>query len=216
LTGIVYLKEKIRVIPNGVDTHRFRPDAEKKAALRERYGIHATEMVLVLVGNLFQAKGLDCILEAMGSLKGVKLFIIREDVHLPSYRKLVQESGLGNRVIFTGKVIAGIEDYYTAFDIFLLPSESEGFPLPVLEAAASGLPLLTTRVGGLSEFLEDGNNGYFIHRDPEDIARLVRQLVNVPLLKKSMGIAARKKAEEYSWDKVVQRTLEVYHKLMIV
>ncbi|MDD1673933.1 MAG: glycosyltransferase family 4 protein, partial [Methanomicrobiales archaeon] len=207
-------KDKIAVVPNGVDMHRFKPDPEKRRLLRQRYGISVGETVLIFVGNLFKVKGLDCVLEAIGSLDGVRLFVIGDDVHLSTYLRRTQKSGLGERVIFTGKVTTGIENYYAASDIFVLPSESEGFPLSALEAGASALPLLTTRIGGLQEFVEDGKNGFFIQRQARDIADRVKQMVSDPTLIITMGASARMKAERYSWEIVVEKTLNGYRLIM--
>jgi UDP-glucose:(heptosyl)LPS alpha-1,3-glucosyltransferase len=209
-------ERKIVVIPNGVDTQRFCPDPEKRSQCRARYGIPESEMVLLFVGNLFQMKGLDLVFPVLEEMEGVSLFVIGDDVNLESYRDKVQKSGLGGRVIFTGKITSGIENYYAASDVYVLPSESEGFPLSALEAAASGLPLLTTRVGGLLELLDDGKNGYFIRRDAEDIANRLKEIISDPAIKKKMGNAARMKAEEYSWGKVVQKILEVYSELKTI
>jgi len=206
--------EKITVIPNGVDTGRFRPDAGKRRALRERYGIDPEVPALIFVGNLFEVKGLDLILEAVAQIREVYLFVIGEDVNLTSYQDTARRRGIEDRVIFTGKIATNIEDYYAASDVFLLPSASEGFPLSALEAAASGLPLIATRVGGLQDLIQDGVNGFFVERRAEDIREKITVFIKNGDIKFRMGHEAQASARNYSWESVVQRTTAIYSEII--
>ena len=201
---------KITVIPNGVDIGRFRPDADRRAEIRGRYSITEKALVLIFVGNLFQVKGLDLILDAVAQIRDVYLFVIGEDVNITSYQDMARRAGLEDRVIFTGKIAANIENYYAASDIFILPSASEGFPLSALEAAATGLPLVATSAGGLAELIENGINGYIISRDVEDIKGKILLLLSKPEIRRGMGEAARKRAMRYSWDRVIVGIEKVY------
>ncbi|MDD1706060.1 MAG: glycosyltransferase family 4 protein [Methanoregulaceae archaeon] len=213
LTWYPIPEDKIVVIPNGVDSGRFRPDPGKGSQLRARYGISDGEMVLIFVGNLFQVKGLDLVISTLEKLEGVTLFVIGEDVNLESYRNRVQNKGLQDRIIFTGRILSGIEDYYAASDAFVLPSESEGLPLSALEAAASGLPLIVTAVGGLPDVVSDGVNGFITKRNADDIGGKIRMLLEDPERRMMMGREARISAERYSWDQVVRETQRVYSEI---
>jgi UDP-glucose:(heptosyl)LPS alpha-1,3-glucosyltransferase len=106
-----------------------------------------------------------------------------------------------------------IERYYAAADVFLLPTFYEAFSLATLEAAASGLPLVVTKVNGTEELIEDGRNGFFIERDGDDIAHRLRQLRDDHRLRTMLGDAARQSALRYAWDTIADQTLRVYEEV---
>jgi UDP-glucose:(heptosyl)LPS alpha-1,3-glucosyltransferase len=99
---------------------------------------------------------------------------------------------------------------YAAGDAFVLPTAYETFSLVTFEAAACGLPLLVTRVHGVEELLQDGHNGWFIARDPHDIARRLEQLRSDSELARGMGLRAREAAAAYSWDAMADGYMSVY------
>lgn len=208
------LKDKIVVIPNGVDLYRFKPDPLKRAKIRNRYNIDEDEVVLIFVGNAFILKGLDYIMDAISRMKKVKLFIVGEHYTINLYKKNTIKAGIQNKVIFLGTVFQGIEDFYAASDIFLLPSAYEGFPLTSLEAAAAGLPIISTKIGGLNEFVKEGINGFFVRRDSEEIREKIQILVQNKNLRIQMGKNARKTAKKYSWYEVGKKTLQVYEEVI--
>jgi len=207
-------EDKIVVIPNGVDMHIFKPNRIKRAKIRNQYGIAEDEIVLTFVGHMFRTKGLDYIMDAISKVSKVKLFVVGEDPNIESYKEKAVKAGIHDEVIFAGNILEGTEDFYAASDIFLLPSASEGFPLTSLEAAATGLPIIATNVGGLGELIEDGINGFFVRRNSEEIRDKIQILVQNENLRKQMSEKARKTAEKYSWDDVVKRTLKVYEQVI--
>ncbi|GEM_PF-1589249 len=207
-------EDKITVIPNGVDLHKFKPDPVKRAKIRNQYGIREDEIVLIFVGHMFRAKGLDYIINAISKLNKVKLFVVGEDPNIKSYKEKVVKACIQGKVVFAGNIPEGAEDFYAASDIFLLPSASEGFPLTSLEAAATGLPIISTKVGGLGELVKDGVNGYFVRRNSEKIREKIQILAQNEDLRRRMGKKAREAAKEYSWDEVVKRTFQVYEEVI--
>lgn len=90
-------------------------------------------------------------------------------------------------------------EFYRSLDVYVCASRSEGTPNPCLEAAACGLPVVTTRVGNMPEMIRDGENGFFVERDAADIAEKLRRLRDDPGLRDRLGRAARATAAE-SWD----------------
>jgi glycosyltransferase involved in cell wall biosynthesis len=100
----------------------------------------------------------------------------------------------------------------SAADAFVLPSAYETFSLATYEAAACGLPLLATRVGGVRDLLEPGVNGYFVESDPHDVARGLRALED-PAVRSRMGAAARRAAERYDSRAMVDRHIALFQTL---
>lgn len=170
-----YLEEgvderQITMIPNGVDTERFHPPSDSEVSrFRSKLGL-PEKWLLTYTGKLNQGKGLKVLLEAWQELAGRS-----QDLHLvlvgsgsgqylsceDELRAYVQENSLGQRVTFTGYV-DNVEEYLMASDAFVLPSRSEGLPLSLVEAMACGLPCIGTTVGGIPDFVTDGENGILV------------------------------------------------------
>jgi len=206
-------EDKIIVIPNGVDIDEFKPDEERKKSIRERYGIKEDEVILMFSGYEFKRKGLRYIIEALPKVKGdVKLLVIGKDNPKP-YKELALTLEFLDKIIFAG-FVPDISEYYAASDVFVFPTAYEAFSLATLEAVASGLPILATKVNGTEELIEEGYNGFFIKRDPADIAEKINILIEDESLREQMGKNARKTAENYSWDKIAVMTMDVYEEMM--
>jgi glycosyltransferase involved in cell wall biosynthesis len=90
-------------------------------------------------------------------------------------------------------------EFYRSLDVYVCASRSEGTPNPCLEAAACGLPVVTTRVGNMPELIRDGENGFFVERDVMDIAEKLRWLRDDPELRDRLGRAARAAVEPWDW-----------------
>ena len=206
-------EDKIAVIPNGVDLHEFKPDRAKREKIREKYKIRNKEIILMFSGHEFGRKGLEYIIKALPQVKeNVKLLVVGKDNPEP-YKKLASKLGVSNKIIFAG-FVPEISEYYAASDIFVFPTTYEAFSLATLEAVASGLPILATKVNGTEELIKEGYNGFFIKREPKDIAEKINISVEDENLRKQMSRNARKTAEKYSWDEVAKRTLKVYEEVV--
>jgi len=204
-------EDKIVVISNGVDSDKFKPDKLKRKKIRERHGIADDEIVLMFSGHEFRRKGLEYIIKALPQVKeDVKLLVVGKDNPEP-YKKLASKFGVSNKIIFAG-FVPDISEYYVASDLFVFPTAYEAFSLATLEAVASGLPILATKVNGTEELIIDGYNGFFIKRDSKDIANKINTLIEDENLRQ-MSRNARKTAEKYSWDKTAKKTLQVYKEL---
>lgn len=199
--------EKVVVIPNGVDLENFKPDKRKRLEIRQKYNISEDEIVLIFVGHEFKRKGLTHLIKALPFVEAKLIIIGKKD--LGPYESLVKDSKVDDKIIFAG-IVPKVEDYYAASDIFVFPTMYEAFSLVTLEAAASGLPILATKVNGTEELIRDGYNGFFIKRDPQNIAEKISVLIEDKKLLRNMGENARKTAEGYSWDKIAERTMKVY------
>ena len=206
-------KNKVCVIQNGVDLEKFKPNEEERKKIREKYSILEEELILMFSGAAeFERKGLRYIIESLPYLKNVKLMVLGKGKQEP-YKKLAKRKNVLNKIIFTG-FVPSIVEYYCAADVFVFPSFYEAFSLATLEAVASGLPLITTKINGTEELVKEGYNGFFVKRDPKDIAEKINILIKDENLRKQMSKNARKTAENYSWDKCAKRTAEVYEELL--
>jgi len=207
--------ERIRVIPNAVDHAKFQPHdaAARRAHIRGWHGIGADDTVLLWVGKEFRRKGVEPLIAALPALPlSAKALIVGGDDQAP-YRALAKQLGVADRVIFAGHS-PKVEDYFAAADVFVLPTLYEAFALVTLEAAAAGLPLVTTKVNGTEDFVVDGENGLFIKRDPGSIAAALTALVTDPERRRRMGDAARQAVSGYTWESVAARTREVYEEVV--
>jgi UDP-glucose:(heptosyl)LPS alpha-1,3-glucosyltransferase len=207
--------DEITVVHNGVDLERFHPGnrALHRKEIREQLHLTSEDFVVLFVGGDWWRKGLQFAIRALAliDLNRLKLLIVG-DWRRDEYVELAKDLKISERVIFAGKSTE-VQKYYAASDIFLLPSFYEAFSLGTLEAAASGLPLLVTKINGTEELVQEGYNGYFISRDPSEIAEKIKLLMSDPYLLKSTSGNARKSAEDYSWDKAAQKLVRVYEEV---
>ena len=143
---------EIEVIPNGVDLVRWNPAmaAEGRAASRAKFGLSATDRVLLFVGTGFRRKGLDTLIGALAALEGVKLLVVGRDGAERSYRRHAARLGLKDRVIFAGQQRADAA-LYGAADVVALPTRYEPFGNVVLEALSCGVPALVSAAAGAAD-----------------------------------------------------------------
>ncbi len=199
--GFPAMRERIAVIPNGVDTATFRPDGPAGSR-------HANALEAIFVGSEWERKGLGVAVEALERCPEARLTVVGAgDVDL--YRAHAEELGVADRLVFAGTT-ADVAPWYRRADVLLLPTAYETFSLVTYEAAASGLPLLATRVNGVEDILEEGVNGWFVDRDPECIAERLRELHDDPELRISMGRRARQASLRFTWGHVVASYEELY------
>jgi len=165
----------VRVVHNAVNRERFRPRDRSRA--RKDLGIEDEVRLIVSVGNLLSVKRHDVLIRAAAGLKSggynVHLVIIGGKMHESMYptelRKLAEELGLAGNVTFTGRLAPDeIARWLNAANVFALASRREGCCNAVLEALASGVPVVATAVGDNRWFVKDGDNGYTVPAgDPE-------------------------------------------------
>lgn len=212
--------EKIIVIPHGVNLEQFHPRNRKlyRESTRKKYNLEEKDAVLLFVGKEFYRKGLESIVKAMSLLKrgDVKLLVVGQDMERPKYVRMAKSLNLTSNVIFCGHS-AEVEAFYAASDIFVFPTMYEPFGLVILEAMASGLPVIISRLAGASDLIEDGINGFLLS-DPSDViflSKKIEELVNDPLTREKMGRGARRIAEGNSWDRVYERIVKMYDEVLV-
>ena len=205
----------VEVIPNGIDVEGFQ-DLPAKAEIREELGLGADDKIIVFVGTLRPVKGLKYLVEAMNVIRqsdnSARLMLVGDGEERQQLEALVQGRDLEGWVTFLGRVPnESVPRYLAGADVFVLPSLSEGFPNVVLEAMAAGLPVVASRVGGLPEIVEEGENGFLVEGgNPEQIADRVLRLLGDDELRARISATNREKARAYTWESVVDRLEEVY------
>lgn len=204
----------VLTIPNGVDTARFRP-AEAKATLRERLNLRGR--TVTFVGRLVPEKGLDCLLRAWSSLDLAPtdvLLLAGDGPERAALENLARQLGIAGRVRFLGKADEP-ERILQASDLFVLPSFTEGMPNSLLEAMATGLPCIATRVGGIPDLIANGQNGLLVPPgDPKALAEAMDHVLGDPQGAARLGVEARRTVEgTYSIDRVAERYVALYREL---
>lgn len=211
---------KITVIPLGVDMDRFRPAA--KADARRRLGLAADERIVLFVGRLEPLKGVDILIGAASLLDSdvnCSVLIVGGDEtsheQVAELQSLASNLGVSDRVAFAGAVDHDLLPlYYNAADVCVVPSHYESFGLVAIEAMASGLPVVASRVGGLTGTVRDGETGYLIPwLCPEPFAERIELLLDNEPLRLSLGEAGREAVARYRWENVAAAVLEVYESL---
>ena len=207
----------IEVIPPGVNTDLFHPADTRMARQKLNLGNRRT---ILYVGRIEPLKGLDILLKAIALLNdstGANLIIVggslEKDAELERLNTLANNLDISDIVTFTGSVDQEyLPDYYNAADVFVLPSWYESFGLAALEAMACGTPVVVSRVGGLTTFVEHGKTGHLVPwRCPEAFARSLETLLANPALRNAMGTAARRKALSLSWAAMANELLACYN-----
>lgn len=209
-------RDKCRVVPLGVPLNRFvpTPEVEDQAqVIRRRYG---TRLIL-FVGILRYYKGLQYLLEAMRDVSGT-LLIVGDGPLLGDLMKQAARLPQRERIHFLGQV-EDVVPYYYAADVFCLPSiyRSEAFGIVLIEAAAAGLPLLSTEIGtGTSYVNLHGVTGLAVPpADPRALVDSLTKLLNDTSLRLRYGTAARHRAKtEFSQERMVQGVLSVYEEVL--
>ncbi len=210
--------KNIIVIPNGVDTLRFHPTNRLlyRDQIRQKHGVPRSDPLLLFAGGDWERKGVRYILEALPLLsKRNTKVIISGSGDEKFYGRLAELKRVRERIIFVPHS-SKLWEYYAASDVLVFPTIYEPFGLVIIEAMASGLPVITSRVAGAADLIVDGVNGFLLRApsDVNDLAAKIELLLSNTELRRTMGECARETAERFSWDQVAQKTLEVYNTVL--
>jgi len=198
----------VDVVPNGVDTINFSKPVhlERRTHLREMFGFEENDIVLVTASRFSLKNAIDDVIRALPLLPlRCKFLIIGIGEDEAMLRALVEEVGMQYRVVFAGYRTHGeLPELLRSSEIFIRPSLSEGLGNSFLEAMAAEIPIIGTSVGGIPDFLVDGETGVFCQsRDPESIAKAVERLIEEPgLRERVVQNGSRVVRERYDWDQI--------------
>jgi glycosyltransferase involved in cell wall biosynthesis len=203
---------KLITISNGVD-----PCGGPREAIRAEWGLSVETICVGWVGRLVEYKEPGRILDAFALMKRhttvpVRLIVIGWGPLGASLRRQADRLYIADHVTFAGEVDG--PSHIAALDILAHTSTFEAFPYVFLEALSTGIPVVTTRVGGAEDLVEDGITGYICDPwDPGAFAHLLQRVVENPELRASMGASARARAARFTVDAMVNSTAEVYHRV---
>lgn len=206
--------ERIVTIPNGINLSRFDPaNAKSRTEVRRSFGVPEDVKLLLFVGSQYRLKGLEFVIRALPEMQTKAVLLVVGGNPAPPFKRLAKELGVSERVIFAG-ARSDLPEIYPAADAFVLPTLYETFALVCIEAMASGLPVLASPVGGIEDYLRDGENGFYIQRDPKDIAVKLDRVLNDPTLHARIREAGLATARNYSWEKIARQYLRLFKELM--
>ncbi len=210
---------KVRIVPNGVDTEKFKPN-DNTGKTRHQFGL-GKEPIVLFVGSLIPRKGLPFLIAAARKVVNERtnaMFVIVGDG--PQKNQLVS-SVEAFKLSKNFKFLANVKEdmlppLYNCADVFALPSIQEGQGIVVLEAEASGKPVVAFDIGGVNEAVRNGETGLLIKRgDCGALADALLRLLGDNALRDRMGVGGRKfVSENFTWDLCAQRMLSVYREVL--
>ncbi len=208
--------DRISVIENGIDLSRFEPTPERRRAVRAALGIPDQAWVMGSVGRFAPEKAYPFLVRAAAPLLGpeVRLLIVGDGTEMPAVRAEVAAQQVEAFTCLPG-LRDDVPDLLAALDVFVLSSRMEGLPLVVLEAMASGLPVVATAVGGLPKLLTDGETGFLVPVDDQAALRArLASLREDPARARAVAERGRARVREHhSRDRMVRRYLDLYQSL---
>ena len=222
---------KVTVIPPGVDVGKFYPIPPDEA--KEYIGVPPCGRMLLFVGRIEPLKGLGVLVEAIGMMHQNEVFtddpfclvIIggdpgvnkdQADIEMSRIKGLTEQYGLKNLVTFLGKRNQdSLPYYYSAAEAVVVPSQYESFGMVALEAMACGTPVVASQVGGLAYLVQDGITGYTVPVDePAQLADRLTVLLQDKNLRDRLGKQAFQVAQDYAWEKITARLVDVYREVI--
>ncbi|MGH8655644.1 MAG: glycosyltransferase family 4 protein [Gammaproteobacteria bacterium] len=203
--------DKLFVVHNGIQP----VNSPKRGEIRKRLGLNDNNVYLGFVGRFVPQKDPQRLISAFASLASrfpdLCLLMVGDGPLAPKLYQLVERLGQNGRIRWLDNEYG--PDIMPAFDIFVMPSLYEGFPYVLVEAAAAGLPLVATRVGGTSAIIREGVNGLIVDNF-EDLAQAIARLVEDPLLRRTMGEVSQQIAGVYTIENMMIQTCAVYEELL--
>lgn len=212
------LENQIELIPSGVDIAQFEPDGSQKKDLREKYHL-GDELIIGIIARLSDVKGIDILIQAMSKVHKaypkVKLLIVGEGQEEQLLKSLVNELHLEVCIQFL-PIVNRTNEILSLLDIFVMPSRQEGLGLSIMEAQASGLPVIASNVGGIPTLIEHNVTGILVSKEsPEELADALIDLLKSQDKRHRLGQAGRAFIiQHYSSPKMIEKTYQFYQSLL--
>jgi glycogen(starch) synthase len=213
-------REKVDVIPNAIDATKYQISVDR-GAVRQRYGVGYGEKLILCVGRLVPQKGIEYFIRAIPRIAKrypeAKFVIVGEGWSRDILEAEAHASGHGRKIQFTGFASdQEVINLMTSADVLVVPSIYEPFGIVALEGMATGVPVVASKVGGLSEVIEHDRTGLFVYpKNPESIAWGIDKVLSDPDHAKWLTENAKEKLHKaYSWEAVAMKTVDVYRKVV--
>ena len=211
-------ENRIRIIPNGINTSEFEHLPER-GAFRTKFGVGTDWPVVLYLGRIHRIKGLDLLLAAFAplveKLKNIRLILAGpDDGFLTDLEGQARALGIEDRVIVTGPLYnrEKLEAYVDA-DVYVLPSQYEVFGITVLEAAACGTPVVATRRCGISDFI--ARIGYVVDYDSHELGKAILEAINAKRSNKDLALDLRNLVkQEFEWGEQVGKLEDIYEEVV--
>jgi UDP-glucose:(heptosyl)LPS alpha-1,3-glucosyltransferase len=202
LKTFVLAPERVVTLYNGVELDRFAPEhnAAERVGIRGELGVPDSRSAVMFVGNGFARKGLRFLIKACPMIrKDARLIVVGTDRAAASYERFVHRLGLNDRVMFLGRR-NNVDRLMRGADVLALPSLFEPFGNVVMEAMASGVPVLTSAQSGVGELMPEPMREYIVD-DPTDLAELSSRMNRLVEAAPELKNAARIAAEQFTWER---------------
>jgi len=213
-------QDKVEVIPNAIDATKYQTSVDR-GAVRQRYGVGYSEKLILCVGRLVPQKGIEYFIRAIPSIARrypeAKFIIVGEGWSRDILEEEAHASGQNRKIQFTGFASdQEVINLMTSADVLVVPSIYEPFGIVALEGMATGVPVVASKVGGLSEVIEHDRTGLFVYpKNPESIAWGIDSVLSDPDHAKWLTENAKEKLHKaYSWEAVAMKTVDVYRKVV--
>ncbi len=216
-----YKHARVVVTPNGVDVSAFRPDQSVRGVSRERRSVGPEDVVALFVGGDWDRKGLAVAIAAIGEAlrqgTAVRLWVVGMGDE-ERFRRYAVDHGVEDLIDFIGRDSEPAR-WYRGADLFLCCSVYETFSLATVEAAAAGLPVVSTAVGVARQLVfggegDDERAGVIVERDPLEFGCAIATLAKTQDMREKMGAVGLRRAQAYSWDHVAEKVREVYGEIL--
>ena len=212
-------KSKVRIVPNGVDVEKFKPDSNPEES-RRKLGL-GDEPCVLFVGSLIPRKGLSFLVEAAKKVvkeqANTKFLIVGDGPLKNQLTAWLKSANLLGNFLFMGNLKDDmLPAVYSCADVFVLPSVQEGQGIVLLEAQASGKPVVAFDVGGINEAVRNGETGFLVKRGSTgELADALLKLLSDRTLKEKMGVNGRRFVSDgFTWDICAQKMLSVYYEAL--
>ena len=215
--------ERISVIPYGVDAGRFRPDAAARRTVRAQLEVPDNVPLIAAAGRLVSKKGFEYLIDAVAETPAVVLALAGDGTLRADLLRRAESAHVAERVRFLGdRTQDDVAKLFAAADLIVTPSvrddagNVDGLPNVVMEALASGTPLITTAAGGIGAVVEHDATALVVaERDPGSLAATIRRAIGDPALRQRIGGAARGLVEaRFGWRETAARFEEAYERAL--
>jgi len=207
--------KEVAVVPNGVNTKIFYP--KDKYQLREKLKYGSKEKIVVSTSRLTPKNGLDYLIRAMAPLEDVKLLIIGDGEQRKYLESIIKKLKLGNRVFLLGTLPHNkIPQYLAIADVVCRPSVNEGFGISFIESMACRIPTIGTEVGGITDIINDRENGILVPpEDDKTLSRAIKRVIEDKNLAKRIAEKGYQTVKEkFTWEIVLKDMEDIYQGLL--